>query len=325
MSREACTALLAAKDRSALVLSKYIPAYASDGWLAMRALNVETAKVVDGAREPTASLARMQYWKAGIQRAYTQGAQAAPSTQSAPSAHEGEAHEAPLALLTHSLRNGVNIPKRYLLTLIQTREYQLGQPPVRNSEDLARVGEGTASQLLYATLDMLQSREQGTAEFLAAHPELDEHVSNILAHIGQAQGIAGALNALPFYAMRHNRLLLPLDAMSKYKVSEQEVLNVLTNSSSNKKAAPPNLKDAVFEVATSANDHILAARMLIQQFKEQTGGKTPQSLTLSTMGALPTVLFLERLQKNDFDVLKPQAAEWRLPWRTWRSYRTKTI
>lgn len=324
MSREACTALIAAKDRSALVLSKYIPAYASDGWLAMRALNVETAKVVDGAREPTASIARMQYWKAGIQRAYTQGAQPAPSAPNAMSAHEGESHEAPLALLTHALRSGVNIPKRYLLTLIQTREYQLNQPPIRNSEDLARVGEGTASQLLYATLDMLQTREQGTAEFLAAHPELDEQVSNILAHIGQAQGIAGALKALPFYALRHNRLVLPLDALSKFKVSEQEVLNVLTNSSK-KQPAPVNLKDAVFEVATSANDHILAARMLLQQFKDQTGGKTPQSLTLSAMGALPTVLFLERLQKNDFDVLKPQAAEWRLPWRTWRSFRNKTF
>ena len=199
--------------------------------------------------------------------------------------------------------------------MVQSRERQVLQPPINTIEDLAYIGEGTTSQILYATLDMLQNRESGTVEFLHEHAELDEKVSEILAHIGQASGIAQSLRALSFYVRKRNRLLLPNDVLSQHNLSSQAAIDVFTKN--NDTATDLNaLKDVVFDIATAANDHILTARQKMQHFRD-TVGKTPPSLNLTTMAAIPTVLYLERLQKNDFD-LRRNVTEWKLPWRSWR-------
>jgi len=40
------------------------------------------------------------------------------------------------------------------------------------------------------------------------------------------------------------------------------------------------------------------------------------------LSAVPTSLWLERLQKHDFDVFAPKlrVTDWRQPWKTWLAY-----
>lgn len=304
MSREKVLALLAKRDRSSLVLSKYVPARSLDGWLALRGVNVETAKIADTVEDPKLALTQLEYWREAVTRVQRI------------SQIELRRYPASLALLGKAI--GVDkaaIHQRYLITMVQSRERQVLQPPINTIEDLAYIGEGTTSQILYATLDMLQNRESGTVEFLHEHVELDEKVSEILAHIGQASGIAQSLRALSFYVRKRNRLLLPNDVLSQHNLSSQAAIDVFTKN--NDTATDLNaLKDVVFDIATAANDHILTARQKMQHFRD-TVGKTPPSLNLTTMAAIPTVLYLERLQKNDFD-LRRNVTEWKLPWRSWR-------
>lgn len=305
-AREGCLQLLSRHDRSSLILSKYVPPRALDGWLALRAFAIDTAKVVDGMKEYPIALARLQFWKTGIQQL---------------GIYNRAPNDAASLLLLHKAVNSDNcaIHKRYLLTLLQTRESQLQQKPIIKLGDLARIGEGTHSQILYATLDMLQAFESGTSEFLAQNADLDEIVSEIIAHIGQAAGIAGGIRALGFYSQRQNRVVLPTEILRKRNIVDQAVIDGFEKGSMH-----PQLKDAVFDVATAANDHLLTARSKLALLKENTGSKVPPSLLITAMAAVPIQLYLERLEKHDFDVLK-QTGEWRLPWRSWRSYRTKSF
>lgn len=305
-AKEGCLQLLSRHDRSSLILSKYVPPRALNGWLALRALAIDTAKVVDGMKEYPISLARLQFWKTGIQQL------GKPN----PAANDA----APLLLLNKAINTDhCVIPKRYLLTLLQTRESQLQQKPILKLDDLARIGEGTHSQILYATLDMLQAFEAGTPEFLAENADLDEIVSEIIAHIGQSAGIAAGIRALGFYAQRQNRVILPAEVLRKHNIVDQAVIEGFEKGQMH-----PQLKDAIFDVATAANDHLLAARSKLALLKENTGSKVPPSLVITAMAAVPVQLYLERLESHDFDVLK-QTSEWKLPWRSWRSYRTKSF
>ncbi|KAJ3484253.1 hypothetical protein NLI96_g5768 [Meripilus lineatus] len=78
------------------------------------------------------------------------------------------------------------------------------------------------------------------------------------------------------------------------------------------------IDEAVFEFATLANDHLITAR---EMFKES-GGKIPERARPVFLAANPTALYLERLEKANFDAFEPslQMRTWRLPWRVWQGY-----
>jgi NADH dehydrogenase [ubiquinone] 1 alpha subcomplex assembly factor 6 len=97
--------------------------------------------------------------------------------------------------------------------------------------------------------------------------------------------------------------------------------------SSDPKALPPKFDDVVFETATRANDHIISAQSIMKELKAELGGSLPDTVVLTAMGAIPTQLYLERLEKANFNLLDPRLSrsEWRLPWRSYRVYMKQAI
>lgn len=302
-ARNVAMNVLQKSDRSAFILSKYIVPRAHDAFLGLRLFNVETARIVDGCQDQQVAKIRLEWWKSAIQKIHS------PQTK--------EEEEPVSILLQHAVRCNVPVPKRFLLTVVQTRESRLRLVPFRTIEDMERLGEGTMSQILYALLEALQTRE--TSEFLAAHASLDELVSNALAHVGQATGIALSLKQFYWYAQKHNYVNLPVDSLASQNLSQQAILDSIEA-----KEHPPNLDEVVFEVATRANDHCLAASSLLEQIRNVTGS-APSSLLLTLMSIIPVQLYLEGLEKANFDLRRISPTDYKLPWRSWRAYRTKRI
>lgn len=142
--------------------------------------------------------------------------------------------------------------------------------------------------------------------------------------------------------------MLPLDVMVECGVREEDVLR--------EGGAAPNLRDAVFTVATRANDHLITAREILKDVRagkeeghefehlydvgHEYGDELPASASFSRtkstaqrkqdvelaigvfMPAVATALWLEKLQKVDFDVFAPglRTRDWRLPWRAYWAY-----
>ena len=130
-------------------------------------------------------------------------------------------------------------------------------------------------------------------------------------------------------------------------------------------SAAPGLRDAVFAVATRANDHLITAREMLKNvrlgqdvghdFEEEVegeGGHAYEPMSTSTLGAesqhvpldsspvaqvdqafgvfmpaVATAMWLERLQRVDFDVFRPELRrrDWRLPWKAYVAFKRRTF
>lgn len=239
--------------------------------------------------------------------------------------------------------------KAWLLRLISTREKYLSNRPYPDLAALESYAENTYSTLMYLTLQAL--------------PLNSTDMDHLASHIGKAAGIATVLRGLPLVAFppgatkepsnqlgdmsssRQGSVTLPLDVMARHGVREEDVLRLGPKA--------PNIRDAVFEVATRANDHLLTIREMVKRFqagqdgghefehadeaehaylvpggerKQQHNQELEQAFGLF-MPAVSTTLWLDRLQRADFDVFCPELrkTDWRLPFKAWWAYTRRRL
>jgi NADH dehydrogenase [ubiquinone] 1 alpha subcomplex assembly factor 6 len=238
----------------------------------------------------------------------------------------------------------------WLHRLIDARDQYLGGRPYPSLQALETYAENTYSTLMYLTLSALPVHSI-TADHLASH-------------IGKAVGITAVLRGLPLVAFPQpppthhtsnalggplgpppqGALLLPLDVMAEANVQEEQVLR--------EGPLAPNLKDAIFVVATRANDHLLTAREMLRNLRQgrdvghdfehdaETHGdqghrakNVEQQLREVNSGfsvllsSVSTSLWLQNLQAYDFDVFdaRLRRTDWRLPFRLMSSAVRKSI
>lgn len=213
----------------------------------------------------------------------------------------------------------------------------MGNPPFPDLASLESYAENTYSTLLYLTLQALPMQSL-TADHLASHIGKAAGITAILRglpliafpppppthHTSNAQG--GALSGPP-----QGAVLLPLDVMARTGVQEEKVLR--------EAASAPGLPDAVFEVATRANDHLITAREMLKNLRagKEAGhdfehsddeehvshdrGPSQQLADVDRafgviMGpALTTKLLLDKLEKADFNIFHEslRKADWKVP------------
>ncbi|GAB7357197.1 hypothetical protein MBLNU459_g8183t1 [Dothideomycetes sp. NU459] len=241
--------------------------------------------------------------------------------------------------------------KSWFMRVINTREQYLANPPYPSIDALESYAENTYSTLSYLTLQAL--------------PIASVTADHVASHIGKATGIAAVLRGLPLLAFpmppkthsnqegfggnvgatRQGAVMLPLDVMAEHGVREEEVLR--------NGAEAQGLRDAVFAVATRANDHLITAREMLKNLKAgkdaghdfehqdeeehayavQADGK-PQTPAQDIdrafgvfMPAVSTSLWLDRLEKHDFDLFAPRlrTTDWRLPWKAFLAYNSGNL
>jgi NADH dehydrogenase [ubiquinone] 1 alpha subcomplex assembly factor 6 len=241
--------------------------------------------------------------------------------------------------------------KSWFMKIINTREQYMDNKPYPNLNALETYAENTYSTLMYLTLAALP-----------LHSMAADHVAS---HIGKATGIAAVLRGLPLLAFppppnhhsnnaafggahgaggRHGAVVLPLDVMVEAGVKEEDVFRMGADA--------PGLKDAIFTVATRANDHLITAREMLKNLQQgkdaghdfehegeegheyaevdQKGNAQKEDLERGfgvLMQAVPTRLWLERLEKADFDVFKPElrTTEWKLPLKAYWAHSRRNI
>ncbi|KAK5681848.1 hypothetical protein LTS10_006381 [Elasticomyces elasticus] len=343
-ARTHCAALLRSSDTPSSLLLPYIPQSSRDAYLALRAFNLEIARTADTTSTPTIATLRLQFYRDAVSKAL-----------------EGSPPKQPVAILLSKAAADIraNSPggrgwsKSWFTRLISTREQYLSNPPYPSLSALESYAENTYSTLLYLTLQSL--------------PLSSVSADHIASHIGKATGIAAVLRGLPIIAFpgprnkhsnqnqfggdvgasRQGAVTLPLDVMAEAGVREEDVLR---NGSSAK-----GLRDAVFAVATRANDHLITSRQLLASIRageaedhefehagedehiylptKLAGGKAEtQAQELERgfgvfMPAIATQLWLDRLEKADFDVFNPKLrqTDWRLPWKAFWAWQRRRI
>lgn len=225
--------------------------------------------------------------------------------------------------------------------LIQTREKHLDNPPFTNMTNLEDYAENIYSTMMYATL--------------AAIPMRSIDMDHLASHIGKAAGIAAVLRSIPQLVApqikrspnagamssvtKEPTLLLPLDVMAEHSVKEEDVFRHGPQAE--------GLSEAIFAVATRANDHLITAREMMKRLRAgQSAGhdfehqhETEHMDDMSTgnvksdieasfgifVEAVPVNHFLDNLQAADFDPFAVKPPGWRGPWRLWKATSSKTF
>ncbi|KAK3166838.1 hypothetical protein OEA41_009963 [Lepraria neglecta] len=320
----------------AFISPTFQPAY-----LALRAFNIETSRIADVASTPIVASMRLQFWRDNITRAFA-----------------GQPPKQPVSiLLAYALddldkrtQGRANMSKSWFMRIVSEREKYMDNRPYPTLESLEKYAENTYSTLLYLTLQAL--------------PMGSVTADHVASHIGKAAGIIAVLRGLPLVAFppppnHHSNssslggtldaqrrtqgsVTLPLDVMAKAGVRDEDVLR--------KGAEAEGLRDAVFEVATRASDHLITARQMLknvysgqdvghdfehgEEEEHRYGGGSSKSTQQKQeiekafgvfMPAVATELWLNKLQKLDFDVFREELRrrEWKLPWKAYFAYRRR--
>lgn len=317
-------------DRSSFLIRQFVPRPVQDFYDALRALNLELVRLPETVSNPTIGQMRVQFWRDSIDRTFA-----------------GAPPREPVCLLLAKAledldrRAGGTSQKSlkfWISRLIKTREKHMSNRPYPSLAALEEHAENTYSTLMYSTL--------------AALPMRSMEVDHLASHIGKAAGIAALLRGIPVLAAtsaptnspvgmdsarKDPALLLPLDVMAETGVTEESVFR--------EGPGAEGFQDAVFKVATRANDHLITAREMLKNLQAgqhaghefEHAGEEEHIYEEETdvardvrrgfgvlLEAVPVEDYLLELQKRDFNpfAVKPG---WKLPWRIWRAVRNQRI
>ncbi|KAK9103210.1 hypothetical protein Sjap_020464 [Stephania japonica] len=256
---------------------------------AMHAFNVETSRAMDVASDPQIGLMRLLWWQEAIDKIY---------------ARKVIEHPTAKALSSIVLEHKINKSwlKRSVEARIKDARREEDDIP-QKTEELEKYAEDTMSTILYMTLQAggIQST---TADHAASH-------------VGKASGLLLLLRSLPYHASRSRQVsYIPTEVASKHGLLVNYGGRTQVQMDSREK-----LSDAVFEIASVANVHLQKAREL---------AKTVPAESLSVLlPAVPAQIFLDSLERVQFDVFDPRLARgilgispfWfqlKLKWCAWR-------
>lgn len=333
-ARKYCLNQLRHGDYDSYLIRQFVPRSSRDAYDALRTLNLELARLPETVSSPIIGKFRLQFWRDTITKVFA-----------------GDPPREPISILLHkaitdlSSRAGnisVKSMKFWLLRLINAREQYMDNRPFTSLAALEEYAENTYSTMMYTTL--------------AAMPLNSMHMDHLASHIGKACGIVAILRGVPILAApsapvktpggdvpaaRNPVLLLPLDVTAQVGLKEEDVFRQGPNA--------PGLQDAIFNVATRANDHLITAREMLKNLhagidpgheyehqgeaehtypSKQVGTGDDQKDLARGFGvlleAVPAADYLARIEGVDFDPFKVRSS-WKLPWRVWQALKRQQI
>ncbi|KAK2744367.1 hypothetical protein FQN57_004262 [Myotisia sp. PD_48] len=355
-----CVDLLQKYDRPSFTLSTFVPRHTTKFYIALHALNVSLSMIPETTSTQTIGLMRLQFWRDTITRTLAGNPPKEPIAILLASAlSDLDSRTQGKAKISKAwLMRLINAREQHL-TLAP-------YPNLSSLESYAEQTYSTLSYLMLSALplnsltaDHLAShigKASGITALLRgvpliAFPPPPNHHSN---RDGLKGGISGDMSG-----SQQGAVILPLDVMAQAGVKEEEVFR--------QGADAPGLRDAVFAVATRASDHLITARQMLKnirageevghdfehhgeegheyqdQFGDVPGQTTGQEITKTSrltndlhdidrsfglfLPAVSTNLWLNKLQKVDFDIFKPEllSTDWRLPWKAYWAYKRRTF
>ncbi|KAH0564169.1 NADH dehydrogenase (ubiquinone) complex I, assembly factor 6 [Cotesia glomerata] len=178
--------------------------------------------------------------------------------------------EAPVPLELSRILKTRKLSKRYFQRLLDARWKHSQGSSFLDLAAMEQYSENTVSSIYYLLLEVKDIK--------------DVNVDHIASHLGKAQGIINLLRSVPYHAQRRN-LVLPQDVLMQNNVSSESVFRGV---------ASKELNEAIFEVASRANQHLDKAKKLRKNIK--------MNLDYIFLPAVIVERYLKKLQYVDFNI-----------------------
>ncbi|KAK9365025.1 Squalene/phytoene synthase-domain-containing protein [Lipomyces kononenkoae] len=308
-ARQYCTSFLESSFMSSNLITPFTPGPSRDAHIAICSLSAAlrhashppltssaNISLSSGSSVASARL-RLQFWKQTIQDMF---AGKTPPSE-------------PVAVLLADVIRTHSYTRGFFMRMVDARMTRVGDPPVPNVAALADYGEGAYASMLYLLGESMPGSRAVTAE-------------HVCSHIGRAMGVVETLIDFPSMILRRGRVLLPIDVMVRHGLREEDVVRRTDVHDADVRR---KLADAVFEVATHANDQLITARTMLEEVVNQRGGRKniDDAMFAPVLSAVPIRVWLEKLEKTDFDLFSPKlkVKDWNLPWKMYWAYRSRKI
>ncbi|ETW10047.1 hypothetical protein H310_00436 [Aphanomyces invadans] len=246
-----------------------LPSASRDAFYAIRAFNIEIARIKDSSRtNPGAGKIRIQWWRQRLHDLFD-------SRKPAPTDH------VVLAEL-HSAIHRHQLTQRWLDRILEARELDLEVENPSTVRDLDIYAEKTAASMLHLALECLDVRDD-TADIAARHA-------------GIAVGITTLLRGTTFHASQ-KCVYLPQDILTKHQVAIEDVLAAACGDSIDD-AAYSRIAPVTFDVACHALDQMRQAQAMQSQL--------PRAAIPAFYTTISSQRFLARLEKYRFNLMHPE-------------------
>lgn len=199
--------------------------------LAIRAFNVELARIPSVVSEHKIALMRLQFWEDSLAKLFDK---ASPTLPKHPVVNE-------LSLVL----NKTKLTKRYFDRLINARKIQnLNFISTKQMENYA---EETVSSVNYLLLEVLNCR--------------NVNADHAASHLGKAHGITNILRSIYLQRSRSQFLPIPQEILMKHGVSQERFFRSKPNDK--------GVEEVVFEIATLAHQHLEKSLALLPQVPKE--------------------------------------------------------
>ncbi|XP_037942795.1 NADH dehydrogenase (ubiquinone) complex I, assembly factor 6 homolog [Teleopsis dalmanni] len=226
---------------------------------ALRAFNVEVSKCSANISEEQLVKMRLKFWNDSIDKCF--------DNKSSYVTDQPVLRELKYIVDKHKLT------KLYLKRLVTARDRPLNQQ-FMTLKQLEEYAEQTFSSIIYLLVELYGIK--------------DLQVDHAVSHLGKAQGIATFLRAIP-YKGRSQALYIPQEILIKHGVSQERIIRDKPNDK--------GVEECVFEVATTAHQHLKKARSL--------SDKIPKEIRKLFLPLVAVERYLERLRKTNFSLTDP--------------------
>ncbi|XP_055910781.1 NADH dehydrogenase (ubiquinone) complex I, assembly factor 6 homolog [Eupeodes corollae] len=192
---------------------------------AIRALNVEIAKIGSSVSEQHIAKMKLKFWFDSIDKCLDKDVKSYVADH-------------PVLYEIKYISERHKITKAYLKRLVTARDRPPNQQFI-TCKDMEDYADQTVSPIYFLLLEISGVRNL--------------NVDHAASHLGKAQGITNLLRAIP-YTRRSEALNIPQEVLIKHGVSQERILRG--------KADDKGVEDCIFEVATMAHQHLEKARSL---------------------------------------------------------------
>lgn len=191
-SSDYCVNLVKNFDYENFLCTLLLPKDIRTSAFAIRAFNIETAKVQDSVSDPRIGQMRLKFWEETIDNIYN-----------------GHVPKQPVASELCRAINRHKLSKRYLKRLVSARFNHLSTS-FRTLDEMESYAEESTSPVYYMLLEALAIK--------------NIHADHAASHFGKAQGLTNMVRSVPHCAERRLVPPLPQDVMMEKSVSQEDII-----------------------------------------------------------------------------------------------------
>lgn len=199
--------------------------------LAIRAFNVELARIPTVVSDHKIALMRLQFWEDSLVKLFDKNKPHLP--------------EHPVVNELNLVINKAKLTKRYFDRLVAARKIQ--NMNFISTKQMENYAEESVSSVHYLLLESLDCR--------------NVNADHAASHLGKAQGITNILRGIYAQRSRSQYLPVPQEILMKHGVSQERFFR--------SKPDDKGVEEVVFEIATLAHQHLEKSLALLTQVPKQ--------------------------------------------------------